>query len=1281
MRIVKPYGRTETAPDEEGRPKRRIRPHPGDGDPRDVETFAANHPEAVVAQWVSTVDRIAAKPPAGKKPTREQRDLRDRLGTAAWEVLKDRLPPARLDELKGVWRRKIHPYGEGVDEERRGQAKGRWYVRFAGKGDPRDADAAGVARKIGEHLHEREYRIDAGRPDKRRGRIAAGAAGVAAAVAPLDPPDAGRGWSGADRKAYAAAGNVAAAIVAAAKDRENGKRRVGPDVAAKELHGHYAKLFVGADGEPLPVAGARRRKPGLFALHGAVRDAYSRILKNHRKDLEEHGERRRRVSMLLPADMDALFRLVAAKGRNRDLAALIRLGKAIHYEAPPPPDDDAPAGDEPINVVARWPAAGEIERGRYRTSAGQTEIKRNEAFVRVWRVVAALAQRTLTDWADPERKIDRDILAERNAAIGDGFDRDAYRGRLPILFGDRARLFEAADDEAFERSVLGFALKGWEELRNGSFHFKGRGGFVRALKRGAEGAGADSRVLEAVRALLERDAGERRARLIDTLRAAHVGDYLEKDRVRAVLAAVDEGARASSPMPRFRRVLVRAENAWRRDKRYRLRLPGPENRRTLEAKPGLRCRYVVLKTLYERAFPTWLEARNGETLNRWIGRAEERATEAARDINKDPDAASRAAGLVRLKDGEGVAAFADRLAALTATEYRVQRGYASDADKAREQAGHIENLRCDVVAQAFAAYLEVNGLSWARDDFGAVSPKDGKTNPDDFDAPPKTWAEEAEDWAEDWRAALYFLLHMVPVEAAGRLRHQLRKWAVLEGKARDGAPSTEGAAVEELLDLYLDMHDAKFEGGEGVAGAEALKGLFRPETLFRRVCPERPGADDHVPRRGLREMLRFGADEPRLMPVFREHPVVVDEADELDDLERPRGDGGASLVAEAQAERERLHATWVERKKGFSGEDKAAYRAALDTVVRHRRLAAHVRLVDHARLHRLAMDVLGRLADYAGLWERDLYFATLALIHREGKTPQEVFKDEGDLLSEGRIVDALRKIRGVEESSGPAVLDGLKKLFGADFLDKDGAAGIRNDLLHFNMLQRKADEPLDLTRAVDDTRRLTAYDRKLKNAVTKSIAELLAREGLDVTWEMDGGHRLGNARLTSRRAVHLGGATVDGEKIVEDLHGEAFVAMAAELFGGRALPSGTRSPGRGGRPSPATRKRAEPRVAPPRPSSALPDPGGRVKATLVEEKTKKGGWKAAVDTGGRRIVGDVFNWREVPADAQPGLEKELVVRVANPDNASFEWPSPDVEARLARPKAPRRGGRPGARRR
>ena len=337
------------------------------------------------------------------------------------------------------------------------------------------------------------------------------------------------------------------------------------------------------------------------------------------------------------------------------------------------------------------------------------------------------------------------------------------------------------------------------------------------------------------------------------------------------------------------------------------------------------------------------------------------------------------------------------------------------------------------------------------------------------------------------------------------------------------------------------MHDAKFEGGEGMAGAEALKELFASEKVFSQVCPNQPGEDTdrYVPWRGLREILRFGSLEP-LRPIFEQHRITEKDVEYLTTTE--------THIAKRQKEREELHAKWVKEKRKVPSRDRTAYCKALAAVVEHRHLAAHVRLNNHARLNGLLMQVLGRLADFACLWERDLYFTTLALISLRKKHPKDIFNKDGrKALKKGQIVNALRKFENSQDIEKQTILCRMQQLFGKDFLmdgeQGKGAAAIRNDLLHFNML-RDSNTPLDLTASVNRTRRLVDYDRKLKNAVSQSIKEMLAREGFDLTWTMNG-HRLACAKVKARQAVHL-----KEKKIRENLHGEQFVKMVASLFRG-----------------------------------------------------------------------------------------------------------------------------------
>ena len=820
--------------------------------------------------------------------------------------------------------------------------------------------------------------------------------------------------------------------------------------------------------------------------------------------------------------------LVEARRGNRELADLIRLGKVIHYESAHYESARSRDSDQPANVVNNWPNDKKIKSSRYWTSKGQSKIKRNEALVRVWRGVVALAARTVKDWADPQGRIGGDILFEREKALNENFDAEACYWKIELLFGERSDILASGS----LRSLLELALLGLGQLRNSSFHFKDRSGFANALVDVGKCGSAEAR--NAAHELWRADEGGRATRLGDTMRGAHFDFFLCRDRCQAVFDAVSKPSAAHPPLPRFRRVLQRAENAWEG-----LRLPSPGNRAALEDQ-GRLCQYTALRLVYERAFPEWLARCPAYDLNGWIDRAAMRATEDARRINDDPHAVARINRVARLRDPETVDDFFDRLAAATATEFRVQRGYDPDPDKAREQSRYLENARLDVVAQAFKAYLEDTGFAWLLEEFSGPSEKPL------FDIGSLSGPTAPGAAPEDWMAVLYFLVHLVPVGDITALRHQLRKWTVLER-----SPSAQVEAMGRVFDLYIDMHDAKFKGGWRVYYEHALRELFENDTILAWMYSWQPasGVEEdagHLPWRGLREILRFGVHGP-LMPIFAAHPITLAMVEELEKAEA-KDEGGTSAIAASQKRRKELHAKWVKKKDEFSHSDGKAYRDTLAEITYYRHCADHVRLDNYAQLHRLSIRVLGRLVDYAGLWERDLYFATLALISRQGRLP-DIFNREGrKCLGEGQIVRALRNFNKQHPSGGgETVLNCLKEWFGACFLDSSkGAVSIRNDLAHFNML--KKDDSLNLTKAVNDTRRLMAYDRKLKNAVSKSIIEMLRREGLNLSWQMEES-QLRDAKIAPWQIKHLG----NEEDIRENLRGDTFVAMVAAIFDGQPL--------------------------------------------------------------------------------------------------------------------------------
>lgn len=95
-------------------------------------------------------------------------------------------------------------------------------------------------------------------------------------------------------------------------------------------------------------------------------------------------------------------------------------------------------------------------------------------------------------------------------------------------------------------------------------------------------------------------------------------------------------------------------------------------------------------------------------------------------------------------------------------------------------------------------------------------------------------------------------------------------------------------------------------------------------------------------------------------------------------------------------------------------------------------------------------------------------------------------------------------------------------------------------------------------------------------------------------------------------------------------------------------------------------------AAPARPK-VLPRPGERVAAQLLEERTKKGGWRAMHAPSG--LSGPIQNSGDVPSNRKAGDTLELIVASATERGLDFRYPTPADEARAKRVTGKGQGGR------
>ena len=1098
MRIVKPHGTSETHFDKEGRIRRYVHSDSFPCEPLEPKEFATRHPKLVIAQWVSCIDKVITRPHGDGLPSETQWSLRNGLGKAAWDLIVERglldAPEKRLKRFERQWWARIHPYGNETDANTPRNPYGHWYRSLAGGVDIAEFDPATVANMIYAHLYENASRTHPEHGPRRSGLIPERSESIAKSVPARTAPGGGRlspPWDASDGAIYLEAGDVAATMLERLEkhfgERHAKLRRICAATLAEHLTRLRREVLHISDGDRLPES--------LYQLHEQVRRSYSDILKGDQRYL----------SKKLPSSGDQLVSLVESKRLNREVAALIRLGRVIHYESTA---ENGPSHTS--NVLDHWPS--QTDSSRFWLSAGQTEIKRNEAFVRIWRGILARAARTATDWADPERAIPRDVLGAKqlSEAVTNITD-TAFDRKAKLLFGNRSDLLTSLPLER-KRQVLDLALRGLGQLRNNAFHFVGLEAFLASL-RGLDGiADADTRTV--LDHIWRHDTKDRNTRLVQTIRASNAPAYFSRQEMEGFVSSIARTPAVFLELPAFGRILRRASVAWTID-RYRLTLPAPK---AVGEPVAAECQRVCLGLIYDRAFGDWLQVLETERLRDCVDRAVTRASVEARRVTRDDTVNARTIGKFKITQGDTLESFFSRLTAAVTRELRQ-----TDARKQTKRAAskHLDDLRCDVVAQLFEIYLKEADLGWLLSGFQTRKPT-GASKTDAAFCPPPSSAQTF----QAWEPILYFILHLVPVDTTTRLAHQV-------GRFRDGGQIDTGLieGLQRTLDLYRVMHDAKFAGAASGLRPDEMRSILLKTGLYSGATE---GTELAFETRGLREFFRFG-DHHLFTTDFAQNPVTRDQFHEIKSL---RAD-----LALAQDRRSALHAEWVSNGKALSGAKHDEYRALLNRIERGRHLSDHAELRDHLRLHGILIDVLARLLDFAGQWERDLYFTTLALIHLAGTTPQDAFDDRRGwhAVRTGQILAALRSTRDT-----PEMQDILAKLAMVFNIDMPGVRGAnvrtRNDLAHFNCLHTPA-ASIDLTALINRTRALMHYDRKQENAVSKSVIELLDRHKLVLSWTFSGG-QLGKSTVRPKVIRHL-----EQPEVKECLVSTAFSAAVGRLFG------------------------------------------------------------------------------------------------------------------------------------
>lgn len=223
----------------------------------------------------------------------------------------------------------------------------------------------------------------------------------------------------------------------------------------------------------------------------------------------------------------------------------------------------------------------------------------------------------------------------------------------------------------------------------------------------------------------------------------------------------------------------------------------------------------------------------------------------------------------------------------------------------------------------------------------------------------------------------------------------------------------------------------------------------------------------------------------------------------------------------------------IKNKKDFE-----KYKKVIEKIQDYTQLKNKIEFNDLNLLQSLIFRILHRLAGYTSLWERDLQFKL------KGEFPEDKYIDEifsfdnnkNEKYKDGSIVfkyaDFL--IEKEEEKLGEVLKKNKRNKRKKEIIEKDGLE-IRNYIAHFNYLPNAEKSILEI---LEELRELLKHDRKLKNAVMKSIKDIFKEYGFIVEFEIShesNSKKIKVLNVKSEKIRHLKNNKLETTRNSEDL--------------------------------------------------------------------------------------------------------------------------------------------------
>jgi hypothetical protein len=216
--------------------------------------------------------------------------------------------------------------------------------------------------------------------------------------------------------------------------------------------------------------------------------------------------------------------------------------------------------------------------------------------------------------------------------------------------------------------------------------------------------------------------------------------------------------------------------------------------------------------------------------------------------------------------------------------------------------------------------------------------------------------------------------------------------------------------------------------------------------------------------------------------------------------------GGKKLIEGFIESRDSLHNQWLEEqnKRGFIEKRGGEYQDLCQAIDKYNWLDNKLHFVHLKDMHNLTVEILGRMAGFTALFERDFQY----------------------ICQNGKVNEQMPGLKDLKFGKGLPQLNEDQTKVLAKIILSSNYRKVRNCIAHFNYLTTTGKD-YSIIDLLNELRNLFWYDRKLKNAVSKSIIDLFDRHGMILKLKFDAAcHCLIVEDITPKKIMHLGGGKI-----------------------------------------------------------------------------------------------------------------------------------------------------------